>query len=203
MQNRAFSLPVVGSIALSLLLAHCAAAQTAPASSPARDSATTELFPAGDFTFDLTGQYIHEVTNQRREQLSGGSVGGSYYLVDRTAVVVQFPFYSVDQREGSDAFAGGLTLLARYHFLEFDRCTLFIDGGAGALLADNHVPPGGTNFNFTPQVGLGFTYHLMDKLDLIAGARYFHLSNAGIDGGNHNPGINGALQGYGGLMWKF
>jgi hypothetical protein len=188
--------PLACIIALMWMTANAASAQTASAS-PA-----TELFSRGYRTLDFTGQYIQEVTNKRDDQLAGGSVGLSYYLFDRTAVVVQVPFYDVE-RSGPDTVAGGFTLLARYHFLEVDQWSLFIDGGAGALLAGSKVPAGGTNFNFTPQTGLGFTYRLNNNLDLIAGTHFFHLSNAGLDGGNHNPGINGAMEGYAGLMFKF
>jgi Lipid A 3-O-deacylase (PagL) len=61
--------------------------------------------------------------------------------------------------------------------------------------------PDGTNFNFTPQFGLGATYQLSDNTFLIGGARLFHLSNAGIDPGV-NPSINLAIEGYVGLLFK-
>ncbi|MGA2230872.1 MAG: acyloxyacyl hydrolase [Tepidisphaeraceae bacterium] len=205
MKNRIVVLPAV--CALALLFSQSALAQESPATSPSfvslvPDTPAAELFPREDRTLDITGQYVAQVTDHRRDQLWGGSIGGSYYLFDRTAVVAQIPFYNADQTGGARSFAGGITLLARYHFLEIGRLSLFADGGAGALLADNRVPPDGTNFNFTPQVGLGLTWRINDRLDLIGGSRFFHLSNAGIDG-DKNPSINGAIEGYAGLMWRF
>ena len=35
----------------------------------------------------------------------------------------------------------------------------------------------------------------------MGGARYFHLSNAQIDGPLRNPSVNG-IEGYFGLMWN-
>jgi len=197
---------------LLLLLTRSAAAQQIPTpalnldvnSQAAPDSAPDspgELFPRGYRSIDFTGQYIAQITDHRRDRLFGGSIGASYYLFDRIAVVAQIPFYNVDQNGGASAFAGGLTLLARLNFLEIGRLSLFIEGGAGALLADDLVPPDGTNFNFTPQAGLGLTWRLTDRIDLIGATHFFHLSNAGIN--DRNPSINGAIEGYAGLMWRF
>jgi hypothetical protein len=112
MKNRIVVLP--GVCALALLFSQSALAQESPATSPSfvslvPDTPAAELFPRGDRTLDITGQYVAQVTDHRRDQLWGGSIGGS---------------------------------------------------------------------------------------------RFFHLSNAGIDG-DKNPSINGAIEGYAGLMWRF
>jgi hypothetical protein len=214
MRIRNYNFVLYCAIALSWLIVHAASAQTTsefpvnldidPSTSPSTPvPATTEMFPRGYRTLDFQGQFIQEVTNQRKDQLAGGSFGFDYYLLDRVAVEADFPLYHVDRSGLPGTIAGGFTLLARLNFLEFDPWSVFIDGGAGALLAGNRVPAYGTNFNFTPQAGFGFTYRLHDGVDLIAGSHFFHLSNAGADGGNHNPGINGAMEGYAGLMFRF
>ena len=48
----------------------------------------------------------------------------------------------------------------------------------------------------------GTTYPLKDNLHLLTGVRYFHLSNARIEGNSRNPSING-VEGFLGLMWTF
>jgi hypothetical protein len=199
-------------LTLSSLTVHSAAAQQLfdaavniePLPVMADDKAPPpELFPRGTREIEFTGQYIREVSDDHEDQFAGGSVGLGYYFFDRIGGVVEVPFYDIDQRHGAAAVASGITLLARIHLLEIDRFSLFGDIGAGALLGDNRIPAHGTNFNFTPQAGLGFTYRIAHRVDLIFGSRYFHLSNAGIDGRDHNPSINAAMQGYVGLLWQF
>ena len=188
-------LPVLVGVSLLLSATFASAQTTQPSTSP------TDPFPAGTWTLNLTSQYVNGCPGGRHDQFFGGAFGASYYLFDRFAIIGDLPFYYIDQREGADAVAGGFELLARWHFATIDKLTLYIDGGAGMLLADNRVPVDGTNFNFTPQFGLGATYQLSDDLFLESGARIYHLSNAGIDPGV-NPSINYALEGYVGLLFK-
>ena len=68
--------------------------------------------------------------------------------------------------------------------------------------ADHRVPPGGTNFNFIEEFGVGATYRLSDNCYFIGGVRYFHLSNAHLHGADENPSLNG-MGYYVGLMWTF
>jgi hypothetical protein len=48
---------------------------------------------------------------------------------------------------------------------------------------------------------VGATYQLRDNLYLFGGARYFHLSNAALEGPERNPSING-IEGYFGVMLR-
>lgn len=151
----------------------------------------------------FSSSYITEVTHHQREQLYMESVAAGYYVQDRFALVGEVPFYYVRQKAGDNGLAGGFDLLARYHVLEFEHVSFFIDGGAGAFVADKRVPRGGTNFNFTPQVGLGMTCPLADNVFLILGIRAWHLSNAGIHGDVRNPSVNFAIQSYAALAYTF
>jgi len=183
----------IGTI-LSAFLAGAAAAQTTQAGAPA------DPFSAGTWTIQVTAQGIAEASDDHEDQLYGGAIGTSYYVFDNIAAVLDFPLDYVSQSNSHDAVIGGFTLLARWHFLEGGKWSIFADGGAGAMIADQRVPRNGTNFNFTPQAGLGITYELRDNVFLLGGARAFHLSNAGID--RRNPGINIATEGYVGLLFK-
>lgn len=102
-----------------------------------------------------------------------------------------------------NTFGGGFDVLTRWHFLEHGPLTLYADGGAGMLFTTREVPRGGTHVNFTPQIGLGATWQLNDQTYLFGGARYWHLSNAGMDGRQRNPSIDGSVMAYFGVGWRF
>jgi hypothetical protein len=46
------------------------------------------------------------------------------------------------------------------------------------------------------------SYELRDGMYFMGGARYWHLSNAKMEGDLRNPSING-VEGYVGLMWTW
>jgi lipid A 3-O-deacylase len=161
-----------------------------------------EQFPRGTWTLQADGAFIRARTNPRFEQFTGGHVGVGYYFLDRISVNADLPVYWVNQT-GPSATAAGFDLLARWHFLERNHLSLFLDGGAGLLVADRDVPRGGTRFNFTPQIGIGATWLLDQHTYLFGGARLLHLSNAGINGRDRNPSVDGSLMGYVGVGWKF
>jgi hypothetical protein len=90
--------------------------------------------------------------------------------------------------KGGDATGLNPALLIRWHFLESENWTLFLDGGIGVLFSTDDVPEGGTSFNFTPRLGVGFTRRLTDAgLRLEGGVRWHHVSNARITGDSNNP----------------
>jgi lipid A 3-O-deacylase len=98
-----------------------------------------------------------------------------------------------DQR-GDNAFGLTLSLVLRWHFLDFDTWTVFIDGGAGILGSTDLVPANGTGFNFVPRAGLGATIKLGDGPGrLVIGARWHHISNARVLGEDRNPSRDGPM----------
>jgi len=157
-------------------------------------------FPAGTWTFTGYGSYIRNFTGERAV-IGAGTVGVGYYLVDNFALNAELSGYHNDQHgPDADIFAGDL--LIRHHLFHSGRFSFFLDGVAGVAYADHRTPYYGTYFNFILEGGAGVTFELFDNIDLIAGVRYFHLSNAHLEGPDHNPSINGT-QGYIGLMVKF
>lgn len=90
--------------------------------------------------------------------------------------------------EGRTAHAWGLAALIKYNVWTGTRLTPFLEGGAGVSYATIRVPRRGTNFNFTPQAGIGFHYAVGERSTLDFEWRYHHFSNAGIS--DANPGIN-------------
>jgi hypothetical protein len=119
-----------------------------------------------------------------------GSFLYSYYFSDAVSVGAELAGYYVDQPKEDTAILGAGVLL-RWHFLQADRYTLFVDGGFAVSIAEEEVPEGGTHFNYTPKGGVGATLRLRDDLHFIGGARFFHLSNANLHGRENNPSQDG------------
>jgi len=89
---------------------------------------------------------------------------------------------------GDNAFSGNFSTIFRWHLINEDRWSVFIDAGVGALLSTDNVPRRGTSFNFTPRAGVGYTRRIADDgTRLITGLRWHHVSNARLLGGDSNP----------------
>jgi hypothetical protein len=162
------------------------------------DGKTT--FAQGAWTFQTYGNYI-SAKGSSDEILASGAMGAGYFVFDNVELNLEIVGYHVTQ-DGPDADAAGLQLLLRHHLLQFDRLSLFVDVGPGIFEGSTEVPHDGTSFNITFRSGPGLTYQITDNFYLIGGARYFHLSNAALEGREHNPSING-IEGYFGVMFSF
>jgi hypothetical protein len=178
-----------------------APAQTQPAAA-AREE---DPFLKGTNAFSLYGGYTTPIRfSQAHTYDFVASVG--HYFWDDNALSLEAQGYWADQPDGhDDAIIGGIGVLGRWHFLRFDKWSIFLDGGGGVTYADNAFPTQpymGTHFNFTGKVGLGATYEIQDHVFLTGGARYFHLSNGQIHGRDQNPTYD-SIQIWGGLMWTW
>jgi hypothetical protein len=172
-----------------------ASAQTHPTTSDSSPE-SSELFPKGLTAIELTGGYI----TRGNRHLTYGTVGYGHYLANRLEIRPEIVGYYGSQST-EPALMIGLTLEGRLHFLEVGKMSLFGEIGGGILEGNNDFPPQGTKFNFTYQAGLGVSYHISQKIDLLARASFLHISNAFIDGRDRNPAFNG-FGGYIGLMWR-
>ena len=101
---------------------------------------------------------------------------------------------------GTDAGGGGASLMMRWHFLARAEWSLFADIGCGLLFTNEPVPSDGGRVNFTPRAGLGGTIDVGGGARLMAGARWYHISNANT--GQDNPGRD-SLQVFGGVSFPF
>jgi hypothetical protein len=158
-------------------------------------------FGKGSWTLQFSGMYAHELYPNDHVHPVVGTVSVGYFFNDQLSMNLELPYYYVFQK-GDDANAVGLNLLLREHFWKHDRWTLYAELEGGLFEADRRVPPAGTDFNFTGEFGLGATYHLCTNLHLMGGVRFFHLSNARLEGLHRNPDIN-SLAGYVGLMFVY
>ena len=156
------------------------------------------MFPKGTVTFE---SYVTGAAGlDAHTTLGSTAVGMGYYVWDNVSLGVEASGYRVWEPH-DDGWAGSLSGVLRQHFFTFDRATILADVSFGPIEASQRIPQGGTYFNFITRTGLGATYQLNDKIFLLGGVRYFHVSNARLEGSQRNPSVNG-LEGYVGLMWK-
>ena len=166
-----------------------------------------EPFAKGTWALQFTGSYISGSDASLTDSLGeggSGNVGVGYFLFKNVGVYGELVGYGFDKKDwtGDDAWGGGLNMLLRWHFLSFDRWSIYADGGGGIIEFEDEFPSGGTHFNFTGRVGLGASIRLAHNLHLIGGARYLHISNAAIHGVERNPGFD-SMEYYTGLMFTF
>lgn len=149
-------------------------------------------FSPGDSNWQFTAGYIHESFGGDNEDIYSGSVGLEYFLWENVAIMPEFIGYYVDQAE--DAEGVGFHLRLRWYPIHLcnNRVHPFIDGGASVNYFTRRTPdPQGTHFNFIETVSAGVKVDITEQMSLIGGARYLHLSNAGYQGQDRNPSIDG------------
>mgnify|MGYP001274345309 CR=1 FL=1 len=125
-----------------------------------------------------------------------------YFLIDDVELIGEVGGWYFAQ-DGDDQAGVNPSFTIRWHYLNRDRWSLYLDAGIGLLFATGEVPDGGSSFNFMPRAGGGATYRLTDSgVRLVAGARWHHVSNARINGDEDNPDRDGVAV-YAGLMFPF
>jgi hypothetical protein len=157
-------------------------------------------FSKGTWTVTGYGSYTQSFYGERA-RIGAGTIGGGYYILDNFSINAELSGY-YNAQHGPDAIIAGADLLIRHPLYNSGRFSLFIDGGAAITYANNRTPYYGTYYNYILETGLGATFQIYENVHLIGGARYFHLSNAHLEGPAHNPSING-LQGYLGVLFTF
>ena len=146
-----------------------------------------------------TAQVYGAFAGANNEALMSANVGAGYHIIENLSLNIEAAGYGVIQ-QGDDAAAAEVRLLMRHHLIAGEGWSVFADVGQGVFEASDRVPEGGTRLNFIFRAGVGGSYRIDDGMFLIGGARYFHLSNAQIEGDERNPSING-VEGYFGLMF--
>lgn len=125
----------------------------------------------------------------------------SYFLAKDVEFNVEGAILYFNQ-PGNNAVGFSPSMIFRWHFINKGDWTVFADLGIGVMVASDEVPSGGTQFDFTPRAGAGVTYALTEDLRLQVGLRWFHVSNARINGDDNNPAIDAPML-YAGLIWPF
>jgi lipid A 3-O-deacylase len=78
----------------------------------------------------------------------------------------------------------GLTPLAAYDLKAFSLPQWFVEGGVGLFYTDIRVPGFGSNWVFSPQIGLGRNFQIDANHAFQVKLRYHHLSNAYLSSNN-------------------
>lgn len=113
--------------------------------------------------------------------------GYSQFLVDDLEFALELNGWYFDQK-GENAAGLNPSMIFRWHFVNEDPWTAYVDLGIGVLLATDNVPDGGTSLDFTPGAGMGITRRLNDSgARLQAGLRWHHISNGRLNGDIRNP----------------
>jgi hypothetical protein len=162
--------------------------------------AADPMFPRTTRAFELSASYITHIRFSD-DVFYNANLAVGYYLFDNFSVSAELQGYYADQPFDDTAIVAGGFLL-RYHPLRFGRVTLFVDAGGDISYAEAPVPNFGTHFNFIGKVGAGASLELTRNTHLLAGARYFHLSNANIHGRDQNPSYDG-IQYWTGILWTW
>ena len=160
-------------------------------------------FAGGTEVLSLSGGWTQPIRYSEGGITSVNFTWGKY-LWQNNSLSLDLGGMFAEQPHGNDeVWIGSVGVLARWHFWNIDRWSIFLDGGGGVSYADDQYPTyryDGTHFNFYGKVGLGASLELKSREYLTGGVRYFHMSNGQIHGKDQNPGQDG-LQYWLGLMW--
>ncbi len=129
-----------------------------------------------------------------------GGVGVEWYPVDGFAIGARFDGIGVGLKDTPTTAGVDAALLVRWHVLRRETWSLYLDGGCGFAVFADEVPTGASRFCFTPQLGLGVTCEVADDARLMAGARWFHISNG--QSATRNPGVD-MLELYVGMTFSY
>tara|TARA_B100001059_G_scaffold91276_1_gene90166 strand:- start:69700 stop:70449 length:750 start_codon:yes stop_codon:yes gene_type:complete len=151
----------------------------------------------GSMRWTIHGGWGIDVHGSNQE-IQGG-VGMQYFIVDGFAFAPEVNLWGFFQT-GPDAFGGSLDLMFEWHFIRQTTWSLYGDFGIGLLGTTANVPYNGSEFNFTPQAGLGVTFDIGNNNRWYAGVRWHHISNASLY--EDNPGRDSILL-YTGINFPF
>ena len=161
-------------------------------------NAVVPVFGAeGSMRWTIHGGWGIDVHGSNQE-IQGG-VGMQYFIVDGFAFAPEVNLWGFFQT-GPDAFGGSLDLMFEWHFIRQTTWSLYGDFGIGLLGTTANVPYNGSEFNFTPQAGLGVTFDIGNNNRWYAGVRWHHISNASLY--EDNPGRDSILL-YTGINFPF
>ncbi len=130
---------------------------------------------------------------------SGALRGNFEYAFDITPLYLFFQDRPVNQRE--TVYGGSISpVIAKWNFTRSNRIVPFVGVEGSAIFTTKNVPAGDTSqINFASGIASGLHLFRSEKRALSFSGHLMHISNASI--GNHNPGVNVALQFRLGYQW--
>ena len=128
-------------------------------------------------------------------------LGYGYFFMDDFSVNIDVLGSYIRSGIDDNGVAAGLDLILRQHPIKGpgNLWSLYLELGAGLQHQSTNFA-GNRKFNFRLLGGGGATFRVAENARLMAGMRYFHVSDAGIEGGG--GGFDG-LQFYAGSMFPF
>ena len=185
----AASSALAGVDARALLLGAPPAEDAPAAAAPVEAAPVPARFGAKDsWRLDIEGEWVTSTSRTNGIELGLARVGVAWFFADNFEVALYAELGGAAQ-PSDDAFIYGGDLEFRWHLLAFDRWSVFMSAGCAMIGSTEPVPPGGTQFNFTPCAGAGLTFDVWEGTRMYLSARWFHLSNASTS--SNNPGFNG------------
>lgn len=156
--------------------------------SPCALAEQVESISTGSRTFSFGASYIAGI--DERADIGSADVSFDQFVMKNFSLGLQATALGVSQ-EGDDAFGVSLAVDFRHHPFTWPGGSVYVDGLFGPVETSARVPAGGTRFNFISRIGPGVMLKIDEAEYLMVGARYWHLSNAQIEGVHRNPAING------------
>ncbi len=147
-----------------------------PASSPSLAADAAEIEP-----YFLGGSDFSGIT----VLVAGARL--NWFVADHVSVGCFFEGAHVNQ-VGENAMGGGAGILLRWHFMEKEDMSAFVELGIGFTAFDDPVPEIATAFDFSPRAAIGARWALSDDAMLTAQIGWLHFSNAQT--GEENPGVD-------------
>ena len=138
----------------------------------------------GTWRWGIHGGYAEELKHNENDLILLG-VEFDYFIADELSLDIGINLIDVTQT-GDDTDGFNFTLQLRWHAIAKEDWSFFVEGGVGLLFTEHNVPTDGSDFNFTPQVGLGFSFDANDSARWLIGLRWHHISNANTQ--RTNPG---------------
>ncbi len=128
-------------------------------------------------------------------------VGYGYFLLDYLSVNIDLLGAYIRSGIDDNGVAAGLDVILRRHFSWINEglWSFYVDGGAG-LQQQSTEFSGYRHFNFRLLAGVGGMLRISDRVSMMGGIRYLHISDGGIKGGG--GGYDGPMF-YTGAMFRF
>ena len=139
--------------------------------------------------------------DQGKGEMYALHLGYGYFFLDYLAVNIDVLGAYIRSGIDDNGYAAGLDVIFRRHFswVDDDPWSVYLDIGGGLQQQSTHFS-GSRHFNFRVMGGGGGTIRVADRVRLLGGIRYLHISDAGIEGGG--GGFDGFMF-YAGAMFPF
>ena len=126
--------------------------------------------------------------NEEHEQVIDGTAAFWGAVANRIAIGIEFHQALVIQ-DAPGAFVQGVSQMIRFKLTDRPGWNWYAETGPGVSWSDLTTPVRGTKFNYLFQAGTGFMRRVGSNSHVVLAYRFFHLSNNGRAGKDHNPDL--------------